>query len=163
MRFFFNIRSLNSTISILFIILLNNICYGTPINDDFEYLHLLRSNGDKISYSIPKDSPLIIKFSEKSIIIQDDTYNIMDITGYYLSKNGSTGIDNTLYNPESSIFIQNDILHINTHGVLTIYTINGQILTQRIIKETNLYDLTSLPSGFYIVSFNNSAIKYIRK
>jgi len=94
--------------------------------------------------------------TDGTVVVNADNYSFSDIVSFRLSKQTPTAIES----PTDGPIRQGDIITFATGGTVSVYKVSGE----RVANSTSgSIDLSTLPSGTYIVKSGSNAIKVTKR
>ncbi len=123
------------------------------------------SDGTQVYYLIGGGSNPIMTFSNGTVTVNADTYQISDIVNFYISSTDDpSGISQL---PEHQSFkMQGETLYIGTaNKTVKVYAINGieQEAEINVIGDVTTVGISKLPAGNYIVKVGTTSFKFNKK
>lgn len=118
-------------------------------------------DGSEVYYNIDTQSA-IMHLTDGNVTVEVDSYQFSNIERFYISnEDAPSAIDNApLFRPVA----QDGILYVPNQDSATLYTMDGkEIVVSRNGKNTQTFNLTSLPSGTYLLKTKNATLKFIKK
>ena len=124
------------------------------------------SDGTQVYYLIGGGSNPVMTFSNGTVTVNSDTYQISDIVSFYISNTDDPSGVSQLQDSSSSFKMQGETLYIGTVSKeVKVYGINGveQNVDISTIGDVTAVGISKLPAGNYVVKVGKTSFKFNKK
>lgn len=128
-------------------------------------LVLLFRGGQKVYYQLADTSSVTMKHNNDFLSINADNYTFKDVSGFRISKTGDpTGIK-SIPDENDNYRMENNTLYIHHCSHANLFNVNGTEINNCTHQDgqTIKIEISTLPTGIYLIKTNNTSFKFLKK
>lgn len=129
-------------------------------------LVLTLSDGTLVYYLLQTDNNPMMRFTDGGFTLNADAYEFSGVTNFYISATDDpTSIKDIEKSAKNIVFSGNSITINGSTGKVSLVSSNGMSLNveAQTVDEKTFIDITTLPTGTYIVKAGESSLKFKKK